>query len=354
MHVYVFWRAATVPILRKHVPGKVFIIAGVVMWLMIFLARAARYQNAGAAAALVEGIGMGWLGILFLTFVVMLCVDIATGFGWFCPRLAPSLRGWALAAAGILSLIAAIQGFRPPIVQEYDVYLNDLPKQMDKKVILAIADLHLKPPINRKRLSGLVEQIKNQKPDFVFFLGDIFEGRRPLGDAELSALRRINAPLGVWAVLGNHEFHGGTHIGIELTQKSGWRLLRNQHVEVVPGFVLAGIDDLRMVKRLDPRRKPITQALSERPLGTTVLLSHSPQEFEQAKKAGVDLMLCGHTHGGQIWPFGYLAQTRYPLLKGKHDLDGMTVIVSRGAGTWGPRMRLWQPGEIVRLTLHRK
>ena len=62
-------------------------------------------------------------------------------------------------------------------------------------------------------------------------------------------------------------------------------------------------------------------------------------------------MLCGHTHGGQIWPFGYLARRIYPLLEGRYEVGGMPVIVSRGAGTWGPRMRLWRPGEILRVTL---
>ena len=65
-------------------------------------------------------------------------------------------------------------------------------------------------------------------------------------------------------------------------------------------------------------------------------------------------MLCGHTHGGQIWPFGYLVRLFYPLLEGRYDVGGMTAIVSRGAGTWGPRMRLWQPGDILRVTLKAK
>jgi hypothetical protein len=62
-------------------------------------------------------------------------------------------------------------------------------------------------------------------------------------------------------------------------------------------------------------------------------------------------MLCGHTHGGQIWPFGYLVRRAYPLLAGRYEVDGMPVIVTRGTGTWGPRMRLWHPGEILRITL---
>jgi predicted MPP superfamily phosphohydrolase len=83
-----------------------------------------------------------------------------------------------------------------------------------------------------------------------------------------------------------------------------------------------------------------------------VLLSHTPWQADRAARAGAELMLSGHTHGGQIWPFGYLVQTAYPLLAGRYDVDGMPMIVSRGTGTWGPRMRLWHRSEILRVTLH--
>jgi len=72
---------------------------------------------------------------------------------------------------------------------------------------------------------------------------------------------------------------------------------------------------------------------------------------ERAAAAGVTIMLSGHTHHGQIWPFNYLVCTRYPLVAGRYDLDGVPLIVSRGTGTWGPRMRLWAPGEITLITL---
>ncbi len=90
------------------------------------------------------------------------------------------------------------------------------------------------------------------------------------------------------------------------------------------------------------------------PPGATILLSHTPWQAEKAAKTGTGLMLSGHTHGGQIWPFDYLVKSRYPLLEGRYEVDGMTVIVCRGTGTWGPRMRLWRPGEILSVTLRGK
>jgi len=81
------------------------------------------------------------------------------------------------------------------------------------------------------------------------------------------------------------------------------------------------------------------------------LLSHIPLQVERAAAGGADLMLAAHTHAGQIWPFSYFVARRYPILWGRLEVGGMTLIVCRGTGTWGPRMRLWHPGEILHVTL---
>ena len=135
-------------------------------------------------------------------------------------------------------------------------------------------------------------------------------------------------------------------------EEAGFRVLSDSRVELHPGLVLAGVDDLRVGRRSARSGDSILKALDGRPPGATILLSHRPLQADRAASVGVDLMLCGHTHGGQIWPFSYLVQRDYPLLAGRYKVGGMTVIVSRGAGTWGPRMRLWRPGEILRVTLH--
>ena len=98
----------------------------------------------------------------------------------------------------------------------------------------------------------------------------------------------------------------------------------------------------------------LAKALADRPSGATVLLSHAPLLATMFEDKGVGLMLSGHTHGGQLWPFGYLVKRRFPLFEGRYEIGEMTAIVSRGTGTWGPRMRLWHPAEILRVTLHGK
>jgi len=351
MHIYVFWRTATVPFVRRQVPLPVLIGVGVVLWVIFYLGRFVGHHGTGVAAATLEFLGMNWMAMLFLTSVPLLAVDLITAFGWFMPRLAKVLRGWALVAGAVLSIIALFQGLRPPVVQSYEVRIDGLPGEMDGTVIVALSDMHLGSLLGEQWLSARVAQVNAQQPDLVVLLGDIFEGHGPPSRELIRILDRISAPLGVWAVPGNHESYGvyGTRAGP--VEDAGFQMLRNRWIEVRPGLVLAGVEDLTVRNRSGRNGDIIARALASRPPGATVLLSHMPWQAKKATQAGVGLMLSGHTHGGQIWPFGYLVRRVYPLLAGLYEVDGLTVIVSRGTGTWGPRMRLWHPGEILRVTL---
>jgi hypothetical protein len=353
MHIYVFWRITSVPIITRHVSLNLIIAAGALLWALFFIGRVYGHTGTGALAFVTEFFGMIWMGILLLLFICLLAADIITLFGFLLPRIAPLIRTWALVAGVALSIVALVQGLRPPVVQNYEVRLADLPREMDKTVLIAMSDLHLGSLLGKRWLAARVAQVREQRPDLVVFLGDLFEGHGHLEDELLPVLRGISAPLGVWAVPGNHEFHRGNS-GMRLFDEAGIQLLRNRWVELRPGFILTGVDDLTAQYRAGRDGDFITPALAGRAPGATILLSHTPWQAENAARAGADLMLCAHTHGGQIWPFGYLVRCVHPLLAGRYEVDGMPVIVSRGTGTWGPRMRLWHPSEILRITLRSK
>ncbi|MFH1435884.1 MAG: metallophosphoesterase, partial [Pseudomonadota bacterium] len=233
----------------------------------------------------------------------------------------------------------------------YEVTLPSLPAELDGTVLVAVCDVHFGAHLGEQWFTARVGEIRALRPDSVVFLGDIFEGH---GDApsEIPALRHLSVPLGKWFVEGNHESHRDVGAGTGVLERAGFLRLADQWVELAPGLVLAGVNDLTHHKRRDLDGDPLGRALANRPSGATVLLSHTPWQTDRAAQAGVELMLSGHTHGGQIWPFGYLVQAVYPLLAGRYDIDGMPVIVSRGTGIWGPRMRLWHRGEILKVTLH--
>jgi len=354
MHLYVIWRASSVPFVNHLLSRKLLIGIGIVLWGGLLSARVFGHGGTGGLAAAAELFGMTWIAVLFLASVSLLAVDLLTGFGFFLPRLTPSLRGWALVASGVLCGIALFQGLRPPVVEKYEVGIAGLPHEMDGLVLAAMSDLHLGSLLGKQWLEGRVAQVQALRPDLVVLLGDVFEGHgRPHAEF-LPILRRLSAPLGVWAVPGNHESHGGRENSMPLFGETNIQVLRNGWAEARPGFVLVGVDDLTAKRRAAQEGDFITQAFAGRPPGATILLSHTPWQAEKAASLGASLMLCGHTHGGQVWPFGYLIRLVYPLLDGQHEVDGMTVIVCRGTGTWGPRMRLWRPSEILLVTLRGK
>jgi uncharacterized protein len=351
MHVYVFWRISSVPFLRRHVSRRFLIGTGVFFWTVFALGRFFGHSSTGVLARSLELFGMDWMGVIFLITVSLLAVDLVTVFGLLLPRLAPSLRGLALIAGCVLSLIAIVQGMRAPVVQEYEVRLPGLPPEMNGTVLVAMSDLHVGALLGKKWLDARVALVQAERPDIIVLLGDIFEGHGAPQKELLQSLHSLAAPMGVWAVLGNHEFHGRDTTGTPLMNIDGVRVLNNSFAELRPGLVLAGVEDLTANHRAKLGGDPVLKALKDRPEGATILLSHTPWQAEKAAAAGAGLMLSGHTHAGQIWPFSYLVKRVYPLLEGRYNIDGMTVIVCRGTGTWGPRMRLWRPGEILRVTL---
>lgn len=151
-------------------------------------------------------------------------------------------------------------------------------------------------------------------------------------------------------VTGNHEFYAGLERSVQFLESAGVRVLRDCWIELLPGLVLAGVDDVTARRQYGDNF--VQRALAGRPNpAATIFISHTPWHAETACDAGAGLMLSGHTHAGQIWPFGYVARRLYPFLSGKYDLGSMTLIVCRGSGTWGPRMRLWRRSEILSITV---
>jgi predicted MPP superfamily phosphohydrolase len=351
-HLYVFWRAGTVPLIKKHLPVRIIGVVGVLLWSVVFLARFYGHAGTGQFAAVLEFACMTWMAMLFLFAVTLLLIDIITCFGLLMVRMVPSLRGLALIVGLLLALIAMVQGLRAPVVSNYEVTLSGLPVDLDGIVLVAISDLHLGTQIGPDWLSARVEQVMAEKPDIILLLGDIYEGHSSRPDQQiLAAMRRLSAPLGVWGILGNHEFYGGPEVIRALSEDSGLTVLRNSWQEISPGLVLAGLEGRRTDRRPDDGSELVERTLAGLPEGGTILMSHKPWQVEMAAGFGVELMLSGHTHGGQIWPFGYLVKLFFPQLAGRYQIGGMTLLVGRGTGTWGPRMRLWTRGEILRIHL---
>jgi predicted MPP superfamily phosphohydrolase len=351
LHAYVFWRLASIPFIAQHLSSPALIIIASVLWLSYVVARILDAKGLQAISWPVEYAAANWVGVLFLLFWALLVVDVLTLGGWLFHNQIAALRGWAALAACALSVFALIQAIRPPVITDYEVQLAGLPPELDGTMLLQVSDLHLGNLLGRRWLRHLIERVNGMKPDIVVIAGDLVDGNLGRVEPLRKELKELHAPLGVWAVTGNHEFYAGAERSVRLLEDAGFTVLRDRHEQLAPGLVMAGVDDLTARRQFGAEDHAIEKALANRPLGATILLSHSPWQAERAAAAGAGLMLSGHTHNGQVWPFNYFVRMRYVLLSGRYEVNCMTAIVCRGTGTWGPRMRLWQPSEIVRIKL---
>jgi uncharacterized protein len=347
--LYVFWRASAAPVF-KHVSRHVFIGSYIGVLLVFSLGRYLAYSGSDVISIIFEYVGMALLGWVFITFTLLFLVDVLTIFGLLFSKWIPSARIWALSLGLMFSVFALIQAVRSPEVLTHEVAMKGLPKSLNDKVLVAVSDAHLGSLLGQEWFNERIEQINELKPDILVFVGDMFEAHGVMF-SELSSLRELKVPLGKWYVEGNHEAFGRAELSRKLLDDAGFRHLKNTSVEVTDGLIIAGVDDLSMALRRSDNKDYLSMALEGRPEGATILLSHSPLQVDKAASFGVELMLSGHTHAGQIWPFGYFVKMVYPIVSGRYEIDGMTAIVSRGVGTWGPRMRLWQRSDILKIVL---
>jgi len=355
-HLYVFARLYSLTSVRERVPARLWWSGALLLWLVyiggVHLGDAAidwRWWPGQFAVT--------WLGITFVMSMCLLAADMISGFGFWWRAHTQKIRTAGAAAGVLLAAFALFQGLRAPVIVEQEVVLRGLPPALDGTVIAAVSDIHLGAQRRSEWMAARVEQINALNPAAVLLVGDLVEDD-PIGEPQLAGvLRGLRAPLGVWAVTGNHEFYGDAEATVSEFAAGGVRWLRDRQVELAPGLVLAGIEDVgATMRRGGSLTEGLARTLSNVTGGAdkaTILMSHIPATavVDAASARGVDLMLSGHTHGGQIWPFSYAVESRFPKYAGAYDVGGMTLFVTRGAGSWGPRMRLWKAGEIVKLTL---
>jgi uncharacterized protein len=348
MHVFVVSRLWSLPAAPGAWWHRGLVATAVALWLSFplgqFLAR-----SLGRAAAPIEFAGAAWVGVLFVLLVTLLAADFATGFGWLLS--ARPARQIALLAAVALSILGFVQGLRAPAVQEHRVAVRGLRPALEGLRIVQLSDVHLGPFLRSRWLERRLAQVDALRPDLIVVTGDLLDQDATLSESLVPWLERLHAGYGVWGVTGNHEFYAGLDQSLAVFRSARIEVLRDRAVEVAPGLVVAGVDDLTARRQFGLSDHPVDRALSNRPSGATIFLCHSPWEAERAAELGADLMLSGHTHDGQIWPFTYLVRLMYPYVAGRYAVNGMTLIVSRGTGFWGPPMRLFKRAEITLITL---
>ena len=354
LHLYVFLRLDALSFRRQRVNRKLLVGSGLTIWVIFFLGRMYGGNDGGLLSLILEFAGMHWMASVFLLAVGFFITDLLTGFGFLFRRQVPRLRTLGFLGGLAMVAIAHVQGLRPPVIEQYTLPVAELPASLDGTTLVMMSDMHTgEMGIDERWMRARIGQVMSLQPDLVVLVGDMFE-RSTDPAAMAPVMRQLRAPLGVYAVRGNHDAYRPNRRDVagEIISEAGIRMLQNEWVQPAEGLILAGIDDLTSSRRSGGLGEAnLDSALACRPPLPTILLSHTPWLTEQVAASRVGIMLSGHTHNGQIWPFNYLVRHQYPHVGGHYDLGGTTLIVGRGTGTWGPRMRLWKPGEITRITL---
>lgn len=269
-----------------------------------------------------------------------------------------STNAGVLGLLGLGSLVGSLEARRVPRVKRVVVPIPSLPRELEGFSIAHLTDLHIGPTIKRPFVEGVVDVVNGLQADAVALTGDICDA--PLAEAreDASALGDLRARHGVFYVTGNHEYYHGAEPWVSFLGAQGLRVLLNDHVVLEHDgahLVMAGICDYSAGAFVPAHRSDPQKALATAPADAPrVLLAHQPRSGALVEQAGpVALMLSGHTHGGQMWPWNLFVPLQQPLVAGLHRAFGMWVYVSRGTGYWGPPFRVGAPSEVALLTLTR-
>ncbi|MFG3531517.1 metallophosphoesterase [Streptomyces sp. NPDC047917] len=254
--------------------------------------------------------------------------------------------GGAAAVAGLGTVGFGTYGvLRGPRVKRITVPLAKLPRSAHGFRIAVVSDIHLGPILGRAHTRRIVDTINRTQPDLVAVVGDLVDGTvADLGPAA-EPLALLKSRHGNYFVTGNHEYYSGAAQWVDQVRELGLHPLENDRVEI-GGFDLAGVNDI--AGESEGQGPDFDRALGDRDrTRAAVLLAHQPVVIHDAVAHGVDLQLSGHTHGGQLWPGNFIADLANPTGAGLDRYGDTQLYVSRGAGAWGPPVRVGAPSDIT-------
>ena len=297
------------------------------------------------------------IGVIFLTFIITIFHEIIS-FGLNKTSFETKRRNFfkkSLDLGAVAVVVGtnakAMENAKHIEIETVDVKINKLKKPY---TIVQISDIHIGGLVDKIFIRNLVNQVNILKADVVVITGDLVDTKLDFAREALDELKNIKSLYGTHFIVGNHEYFHGVEPIIFYVNSLGIKVLENENVYIGSNdecFYLSGVYD-RFGKRYGDYEPDIEKALLNTNNSPTVLLAHQPKYVEEINTKDIDLILCGHTHGGQIFPFNYLVKLQQPYVRGLHQHNKYTqVYVNKGTGFWGPPMRLGASSEITLLKL---
>lgn len=312
--------------------------------------------------AAIAVLGTGFIALL-LTTVFVLLLDALCLLAWALRRRGalaamrrPGVRPAVAAVALLLSGYGTWQAMAVPQVRQVEIAIEGLPEAFDGYRLLQITDLHASRLLTGDWVAEVVAAGNAQRPDLIVLTGDMVDGSPRARADDMRPLAALQAPDGVIAVTGNHEYYAQYREWMPALRALGMQVLENGHLAIRRGdaaVTLAGVTD-PVAARYGLPMPDIAAALAGAdPAAPVILLEHRPGEARARAQAGVALQLSGHTHGGHILGMHRLVQrANGGFVSGLYAVDGMALYVGNGAGLWpGFATRIGVPSEIALITL---
>lgn len=259
----------------------------------------------------------------------------------------------ALSATALLCTLMVIGGSwnaRHPRLRTLNVSLASARQTTPPLVVVAISDLHAGKLVNRDWVADIVAKINAQQPDLILLLGDILDDHTIQHNGSLAALAELRAPLGVVAILGNHEWYLRHDWSTRRLAELGFTVLDDESLVIDDRLLLVGRRD-RSAERFGLKRQPLAQLLAHQPPLPILVMDHNPRQLGEAEQVGAALQLSGHTHHGQLFPFNFITRQLFDLSWGEMQRGATRYYVSCGVGVWGPPLRTSSVPEIIRIEL---
>src|SRR6266436_1775271 len=305
-------------------------------------------SHSNALLRVVYRVSAIWLGVLSFTFFAsVLCWFIYVPLMLLGVRFEP--RSIAVVLFG-LAFFTSVYGFMNAAwirVKRITVKLPNLPEAWRGRSAALVTDLHLGNVRGAAFTRRIVARLQRLQPDAVFISGDMFDGTMANLERLVAPWSKLSVPHGMYFVSGNHEEFTNRNKFLEAIGSTGIQVLNNEKVDV-DGLQIVGVHD---GEAGEPQAlSAILQSMQLDGRRPSVLLAHQPSNAVIAAQAGISLQLSGHTHGGQIWPWNWVAALVHGRFNyGLNRLGALQVFTSSGVGTWGMPMRVGTKSEIVLL-----
>jgi len=358
MHVYAFLKLRRAVALSGISTAliAVFMILMILTPIIVRVVESAEFERSAKVFAFV---GYTWMGFLFLFFAASFTLDVWRFLVYAAEGLLKAsleILKFSARKAFFLPFFAAMLAAGYGLFEAMNIRTETIvlksPKITRPIRIAQISDVHLGLLIREPRLSRILEQVRAASPDIFVSTGDLVDGQTDSLNGVGNLLRDVKAPLGKYAVTGNHEFYAGLDRSLEFTKQAGFHVLRGEGTSVAGLINIAGVDDPAVIGYGRSGAVPEKEVLSGLPKDKfTLFLKHRP-DVEKNAIGLFDLQLSGHAHKGQIFPWTLIVRLVFPQIAGLYDLSsGSLLYVSRGSGTWGPPIRFLAPPEVTIIDL---